>query len=324
MNFSTKDFEENIIKKFEDDIKNIFMIQDYLILEDLKECNTLIEDIFIKNKEEKLISKNIGSFSIVINTKFLLISKRDLKTIFPKIYNFLLWFSKNIKSAKSFIFSYIKELLSLINLVLLFNDNITFYSLKKKILLLDIINKDNKDILINEYFFTCMSNKKLRKSAISWDYKYFLFDNFKNDILTEERSDKTNSEYIYNLLKDELDILGLKKEIIVDNIFIQNDLKIINEINNIQSRNCHMWAYLRKVYNKVNKEEKILILLYAFLILRKCSFDYSAFSFIVNSKKNMPLKKEQIEKLISEIKKASIIKYDEHKCYIDNLENYLY
>ena len=85
-----------------------------------------------------------------------------------------------------------------------------------------------------------------------------------------------------------------------------------------------MWAYLRKVYNKVNKEEKILILLYAFLILRKCSFDYSAFSFIVNSKKNMPLKKEQIEKLISEIKKASIIKYDEHKCYIDNLENYLY
>ena len=324
MNFSTKDFEENIIKKFEDDIKNIFMIQDYLILGDLKECNTLIEDIFIKNKEEKLISKNIGSFSIVINTKFLLISKRDLKTIFPKIYNFLLWFSKNIKSVKSFIFSYIKELLSLINLVLLFNDNITFYSLKKKILLLDIINKDNKDILINEYFFTCMSNKKLRKSAISWDYKYFLFDNFKNDILTEEKSDKTNSEYIYNLLKDELDILGLKKEIIVDNIFIQNDLKIINEINNVQSRNCHMWAYLRKVYNKVNKEEKILILLYAFLILRKCSFDYSAFSFIVNSKKNMPLKKEQIEKLISEIKKASIIKYDEHKCYIDNLENYLY
>ena len=194
MNFSTKDFEENIIKKFEDDIKNIFMIQDYLILEDLKECNTLIEDIFIKNKEEKLISKNIGSFSIVINTKFLLISKRDLKTIFPKIYNFLLWFSKNIKSVKSFIFSYIKELLSLINLVLLFNDNITFYSLKKKILLLDIINKDNKDILINEYFFTCMSNKKLRKSAISWDYKYFLFDNFKNDIFTEERSDKIKSE----------------------------------------------------------------------------------------------------------------------------------
>ena len=327
MDDQINDFKENIIKKYDNDIKNIFMIEDYLIAEDLKECDELIEEIFNKNKEEKLNTKNSGYFSIIINEKFLLISKRDLNIIFSKIYKFLLFITKNLDSFKQFIFVYIKELFSLINLVLLFNDNITFYSLKKKILLLNV-NKDYintiKDILLNEYYFTCLTNKKLRKSAISWDYKYFLFDNFKNNIFTKENFKKNNSEYIFDLLKNELVILGLGKEIIFDNIFIQNDLKIINEINIFQSRNCHMWAYLRKVYNKITKEEKIIIILYAFIILRKCNFDYSAFSFIVNSKKNMPLNKEQIEKLISEIKKVSIIKYDDHRSYIDNLEKYLF
>ena len=216
-------------------------------------------------------------------------------------------------------------MISLINLILLFNDNVAFYSLKKKIFLL-IIDCNNKiknfnEIILSEYYFTCLLNKKRRKSAISWDYKYFLFLHFKNDLFTIE---KNNNKYILHLLKNELNIIGIKEEIFNNYLFILKDLEIINEINIIQNRNFHLWTYLRKIYNEMDKNEKILILLFAFLTLRKCNFDYSAFTFIVNSKNNMPFTKEQLELLIKDIKKASIFKYDEHKCYIDDLDKFLF
>jgi hypothetical protein len=286
--------------------------------------NPLNENKLERSLEEKIISRSDGNFSILINKKFLILAKKDiLVTIFTNIYKFLLKLTKNIDSLQSFIISNIKELLSLINLVLIFNDNMTFYALKKKILLL-IVNNNKKDeiknineILLNEYYFTCSTNKKCRKSAISWDYKYFLFYYFKNDIIF--RKDENN---ILDLLKDQLNIVGMKKEIFYDNIFVLKDLEIMNEINIVQSRNYHMWGYLRKIFNEINKEEKILIILYAFLTLKKCSFDYSAFCFIVNSKKLIPLEKEQIKAIIEDVKKGCFIKYDDHKCYIDNLDKF--
>ena len=169
MNSQIEDFEKNIIIKFHNDINNLYMIQDYLILENLIECNNIISEIFNNEEEEKIISQNNGNFTILINTKFLLIAKNDeLITIFKIIYNFLLFLSKNIDIQKSFILLYVKELISLINLVLLFNDNHTFYSLKKKLFLL-IIKSDNKiknykEILLSEYYFICTFNKKHRKS----------------------------------------------------------------------------------------------------------------------------------------------------------------
>jgi hypothetical protein len=299
------------------------MFQDYLVLENLEECNKIISETF-DNEEEKIISRSDGNFSVLINKKFLILAKKDiLVTIFTNIYKFLLKLTKNIDSLQSFIISNIKELLSLINLVLIFNDNMTFYALKKKILLL-IVNNNKKDeiknineILLNEYYFTCSTNKKCRKSAISWDYKYFLFHYYKNDIIF--RKEENN---ILDLLKDQLNIVGMKKEIFYDNIFVLKDLEIMNEINIVQSRNYHMWGYLRKIFNEINKEEKILIILYAFLTLKKCSFDYSAFCFIVNSKKFIPLGKEQIKAIIEDVKKGCFIKYDDHKCYIDILDKF--
>ena len=325
MESQLEDFKKDIIIKFSQDINNIYMFQDYLILESIDECNKIISEIF-NNEEEKITSRDDGSFSILINKKFLLIAKKDvLEIIFTKIYKFLLLLTKNVNGQHSFIISYIKELLSLIDLVLFFNDNITFYALKKKILLL-ILNNNKKEeiknineILLSDFYFTCVTNKKCRKSAISWDYKYFLFYHFKNDIFTKE---KNNSYNILNILKKELDIVGLKQEMFLDNIFILKDLEIMNEINIVQSRNYHMWGYLRKIFNEITKEEKILILLYAFLTLKKCSFDYSAFCFIVNSKEFLPLEKEQIKAIIEEMKKACVIKYDDHKCYIDNLDKF--
>ena len=85
-----------------------------------------------------------------------------------------------------------------------------------------------------------------------------------------------------------------------------------------------MWTYLRKVFNDIDKEGKIIIILYAFLILRKSSFDYSAFSFIVNSKKNISLNKEQLLSIINEMKKVCIIKYEQHKCYINDIEKFIF
>ena len=323
MDYELEDFKTNIIIKYYKDINNLFMFQDYLVLDNLEECNKIISETF-DNEEEKIISRSDGNFSILINKKFLILAKKDiLVTIFTNIYKFLLKLTKNIDSLQSFIISNIKELLSLINLVLIFNDNMTFYALKKKILLL-IVNNNKKDeiknineILLNEYYFTCSTNKKCRKSAISWDYKYFLFHYYKNDIIF--RKEENN---ILDLLKDQLNIVGMKKEIFYDNIFVLKDLEIMNEINIVQSRNYHMWGYLRKIFNEINKEEKILIILYAFLTLKKCSFDYSAFCFIVNSKKFIPLGKEQIKAIIEDVKKGCFIKYDDHKCYIDILDKF--
>ena len=322
MHYTNEEFKEKIINKFLQDINNINMIQDYIILESKDDCEKMISETFDDNK--KLIDKKIGEFSFLIDKKYLLISKNNsLKNNFGVIYSFLLSISKNIQKNENFLISNIKEIFSLINLVLIFNDNISFYSLKKKILILIIKNSQNNidEIILNEYYFTCITNKKRRKSLISWDYKYFLYENFKNNIRLQKENN--NSFSILNTLKEELDIIGIKEDIFYPNEFILNDLEIINEINNIQSRNYHLWTYLKKVFDNENKEGKILIILYAFVTLRKCSFDYSAFSFIVNMKNKNPLTKEQLKLLIDNLKKSCIIKYDEHKCYIDDIDKFI-
>jgi len=324
---SNKEFQENIINKYLQDINNIYMIQDYIILESIEECDKIISEIFKDdNTDNKLIDKKRGNFSFLINEKYLLIAKNnELKDIFNIIYKFMLILSKNISKNEIFIITNIKEILSIINLILIFNDNVTFYSLKKKILLL-ILSKNEKknldELITSEYYFTCVKNKKGRKSLISWDYKYFLYTNFKNNI--KHKKDENNKSFkILNLLKDEINLIGIKENIFCNKEFILNDLEIIDEINTVESRNYHMWTYLRKVFNDIDKEGKIIIILYAFLLLRKSSFDYSAFSFIVNSKKSIPLNKEQLLSLVKEMKKACIIKYEQHKCYIDNIEKYI-
>lgn len=322
MHYTNEEFKEKIINKFLQDINNINMIQDYIILESKDDCEKMISETFSDNK--KLIDKKIGEFSFLIDKKYLLIAKNNsLKNNFGVIYSFLLSLSKNIQKNENFLISNIKEIFSLINLVLIFNDNISFYSLKKKILLLIIKNSQNNidEIILNEYYFTCTTNKKRRKSLISWDYKYFLYENFKNNIRLQKENN--NSFSILNTLKEELDIIGIKEDIFYPNEFILNDLEIINEINNIQSRNYHLWTYLKKVFDNENKEGKILIILYAFVTLRKCSFDYSAFSFIVNMKNKNPLTKEQLKLSIDNLKKSCIIKYDEHKCYIDDIDKFI-
>ena len=323
MLYSNEEFKEKIMNKFLQDINNIDMIQDYIILESIDDCEQLITDIFSDNNN-MLTDKKTGEFTILINNNYLLIAKNNsLKNIFSIIYSFALSLTKNIQKNENFILNNIKEILSLINLILIFNDNVTFYSLKKKILLLLLKNEQNNldEIILNEYYFTCTTNKKCRKSLISWDYKYFLYEHFESNIHLPKENNKTFP--ILNMLKDELNMIEIKEDTFYQNEYILNDLAIINEVNIIQSRNYHLWTYLRKVFDNINKEGKILIILYAFLTLRKCSFDYSAFSFIVNTKNKNPLTKEQLKILIDDMKKSCFIKYDEHKCYIDDIDKFI-
>ena len=326
MKTSNDEFKEKILNKYFQDINNIYLIQDYITLESIKECENMISEISKENNE--IINQEKGTFSFLVDKKYLLIAKNEeLKNIFSLIYYYCLSLSKNIHKNENFILLNIKEILSLINLILIFNDNVTFYSLKKKILSITLKNeiKNINELILSEYYFTCTKNKKCRKSLISWDYKYFLYQNFFKDNNKQIKINKDNNKYnILNLLKDELNLLEIKENIFYNNDFILNDLEIINEINNLQSRNYHMWTNLRKVFNDINKEGKILILLYAFYLLRKCSFDYSAFCFIVNSKNNFPLNNQQLKIIIEDIKKASIIKYDEHKNYINDIEKFIF
>ena len=323
MLYSNEEFKEKIMNKFLQDINNINMIQDYIILESIDDCEQLITDIFSDNNN-MLTDKKTGEFTILINNNYLLIAKNNsLKNIFSIVYSFALSLTKNIQKNENFILNNIKEILSLINLIIIFNDNVTFYSLKKKILLLLLKNEQNNldEIILNEYYFTCTTNKKCRKSLISWDYKYFLYEHFESNIHLPKENNKTFP--ILNMLKDELNMIEIKEDTFYQNEYILNDLAIINEVNIIQSRNYHLWTYLRKVFDNINKEGKILIILYAFLTLRKCSFDYSAFSFIVNTKNKNPLTKEQLKILIDDMKKSCFIKYDEHKCYIDDIDKFI-
>jgi hypothetical protein len=283
----------------------------------------MISEISKENNE--IINQEKGTFSFLVDKKYLLIAKNEeLKNIFSLIYYYCLSLSKNIHKNENFILLNIKEILSSINLILIFNDNVTFYSLKKKILSITLKNeiKNINELILSEYYFTCTKNKKCRKSLISWDYKYFLYQNFKDNIKPIKKDNQ--SFYILDLLKEELNLLGINQNIFYNNEFILNDLEINNEVNIIQSRNYHMWTYLRKVFNDTNKEGKILILLYAFYILKKCSFDYSAFCFIINSKNNMPLEKEQLKLLIEKMKKNNFIKYEEHKCYINDIDKFIF
>ena len=322
MNITNEEFKEKIITKYLQDINNIYMIQDYIVLENNEECENMLSEIAKEEYNDNISNKKTkGAFSFLLDEKYLLISKNDeLKNAFKIIHNYLLSINKKIEENKDFILTNIKSILSLINLDLIFNDNVTFYSLKKKILKKDLKNID--ELILSEYYFTCTKNKKGRKSLISWDYKYFLYQNFKDNIKPIKKDNQ--SFYILDLLKEELNLLGIKHDIFYNNEFILNDLEINNEVNIIQSRNYHMWTYLRKVFNDTNKEGKILILLYAFYILRKCSFDYSAFCFIVNSKNNMPLEKEQLKLLIEKMKKNNFIKYEEHKCYINDIDKFIF
>ena len=66
----------NNLKPYFTDIKNLYYVIDYLIVEDENEMNSILECM---NKEEKIIEKQRGEFSMKINHKFLIIERKKIK-----------------------------------------------------------------------------------------------------------------------------------------------------------------------------------------------------------------------------------------------------
>jgi len=302
-----------IFDNFKDDCDNLFIIYDYLILEKKDEIEKYIN---LLSNEEKINEINKGIFSIKLNKKYLLIIKNDLENIFEKIYNFLL---KN-KNFDNFIFSFdlIKNIFSFCNLVLIFNDNSTFYSIKKKILikLLNYIKEKEKinQIIFSEYSFTSIINKNKRKSCISFHYRFFLLENFKEYL---------NINLINNLNIQKLQLKNFFNLNNIENNIIFKDLENINLVNLKQNRNYHMWTYLNLLFNskKTLEFEKKIILSYSIFLLKLCSWDYSAFSFIINN--YYKIKDININLIIDEFNQNFININQDHKNYILNLIEYL-
>ena len=311
MNNNIFDFFE----EFNVDCDNLFVVYDYLILEKKNEIENYINLI---SNEEKINEINKGIFSIKINKKYLLLIKNDLENFFEKIYKFLL---KNKNFDNNFIFSFdlIKNIFSFCNLVLIFNDNSTFYSIKKRILINLSKNIKKKEeinqIIFSEYSFTSITNKNKRKSCISFHYRFFLLENFKENL---------NINLINNLniqkLKLQNSIFDLNN---IEKNIIFKDIENINLVNIKQNRNYHMWTYLNLLFNseKTSEFEKKIILSYSIFLLKLCAWDYSSFSFIINN--YYKIKNININLIIDEFNQNFININQEHKNYILNLIEYL-
>ncbi len=245
------------LNKFMIDLDNIFFIRDYFIVDNKSEMKSLIEDF---SNEEKINNIKEGIFSCKINDKYMLLSKNNIKEFYSNFYQNLLQINKNFDL---FNLNDSKNIICLINYVLLFNDNITFYSLKQKILL-KIKHLNNKNnIIISEYFYTILTNRNLRKSSISWFYRFFLVNNLKDYIYFIHHENNQNLDNFY--------IKFFENEKTIFSSFIYKDIENLYLINEKESRNYHLWIYLNRIFTSDNfsiKDKKIIII-FAFFILYK-------------------------------------------------------
>ena len=258
------------LNKFEQDFDNIFNIKDYFIIDNKDEMKNLIDDFSSEEKIEKV--KN-GIFSCKINNKYMLLSKNDIKQYYCDFYKTLLKINKQFEQSKNLDY---KMIICLINYVLIFNDNITFYSFKQKIL--NKIIKDNSidinNIINSEYYYTILTNRNLRKSSVSWYYRFFLVNNFKDRI-------KLDNKININLLKFFNNFFGEEN---FNSVFLFHDINNLFYINEKESRNYHLWTYINRIFisNNFSLLERKIIIIFAFFILYKCVWDYSSFCFIKN------------------------------------------
>ena len=258
------------LNKFEQDFDNIFNIKDYFIVDNKDEMKNLIDEFSTEEKIEKV--KN-GIFSCKINNKYMLLSKSDIKQYYSVFYKTLLKMNKQFYQSKSLDY---KMIICLINYILIFNDNVTFYSFKQKIIIELIKNNSNdiNDIITSEYYLTILTNRNLRKSSVSWYYRFFLVNNYKDRI-------KLDNKININLLKFFNNFFGEEN---FNSVFLFHDINNLFYINEKESRNYHLWTYINRIFisNNFSLLERKIIIIFAFFILYKCVWDYSSFCFIKN------------------------------------------
>lgn len=309
----------NNLKPYFTDIKNLYYVIDYLIVEDENEMNSILECM---NKEEKIIDKQRGEFSMKINHKFLIIERKKIKNNLKDFYSFLLSFNRKFTTdnQENLDIEQLIQILSLINLVLIFAPaNSTFYSLKKKIVLYLKNSKNIKDSLIlSEYYFTSIINRTMRKNSISWDYRYFIISNFYDVINFKDINEKNTNKPDFSKFFEILEIKHEKNKLSL----IKADIDNFNSINETEKRNYHMWNYMNLLIksNFLNDHDKLYLYLYACSLFGNCFWDYSAYTFIINFSKFGNLNKSQLSALINYYSSIqNILKSDEHKSYLSEL-----
>ena len=207
----------------------------------------------------------------------MLISKSDIKQYYSEFYKTLLKINNQFYQFKNLDY---KMIICLINYILLFNDNITFYSFKQKIIneLTKKNSNDINDIINSEYYFTILTNRNLRKSSVSWYYRFFLVNNYKDKINKFDNNDNITNINLLNFFKS---FFGEEN---LNSIFLYKDINNLFYINEKESRNYHLWTYVNRIFtsNNFSLLERKIIIIFACFILYKCVWDYSSFCFIKN------------------------------------------
>lgn len=309
----------SLIEEYKNDIGNMSYVVDFMIVEDISQRDAMIDYI---SKEEDIIAVRNGVFTSKINHKLLIVIRTVLQLHYKKLYYSLLKINKDNVAIES---SLRCDILSLVNLVLVFcPDNPSLYYLKKKIMLfLKEKNKVTEKLILSEYYYTTKINVLIRKNSISWDYRFFIVSNFIS-FLSIDDIDKNNST------KVDLKFLYCKLDIQCDTAkrtFIQVDVDRFNAVNMNERRNYHMWKYIILLFNSdfIDDEDKMYLFVYACYLFSNCLWDYSAYNFIVNFYKKLPLTKNNLLNLISYNKQTeNVFTKDEHKSYLTELSNYLF
>jgi hypothetical protein len=250
----------------------------------------------------------------VINNKFILIIddfKRKLKSIF---LNFIIPNRKEVLSR-----DYFASLFVLYNIVLIFSPEFsTIYNIKKEIIshlhLYREFHSFNQ-LIISEYIFINLLNKKYRKSCVSWDYRKFLakfiytehcIDDCYNTISTERKDSIYELNHIYEQKNKTLISIFLDTSLDIspyNNIekYFKIECLLLNDINDFSPRNYYLWNYIIFLFNRLihsNPSFHNIFSTFIFSIFVQNPLDYSAFSFIVNSLVRINFDKLSVTKLI--------------------------
>lgn len=269
---------------FEDgDIQNISGIEEYIVTSE-EELDCLIMMLGMECPIEDIVK---GRFSYKINNKYLIILNSFQKGIKHYYRDFILKIRSDIQK-NSIPFKYLVEVNNFINFILVFSPEFyTLYNIKKEIMIsLQSRNMDNlisidtntfSNHCLSEFLFINLINEKNRKCSISWDYRFFLIKNFSKYMLLSEEKILNNDRV--NKLTKILDNYLLLFNTEITNPLLVYDLSSIENINEKDKRNYHMWKYIIILYNHYdNYNDRVLIFIFCLYNFVIDPLDHSAYS----------------------------------------------
>jgi hypothetical protein len=275
------------------------------------------------NNEERFEYKNDGNFSININKKYTIIDNSFQINIRKYCREFLFKIKDHFELLNN---DNLIDIFKFSSFILLFCPEFsTIYNIKKNIIKI-LATRFCDDLLyanaFSDFLFINFINEKFRKCSISWDYRLFLIKELHGFIemrINSLRSCNDNRVFydVEKEFKNFAGILDLQKS----NTSLLFDLKLIQDINEKEKRNYHLWKYLLMRFNIFDKiSDKRLLFSFALNCLSKDPLDYSAFSNIKFILQHLELESSQKIQLKNYFSSLSILfSRDDQLKYIDKL-----